>query len=107
MGRLWYFWTQSGSCRRGRCDLLLLALQCGQIRYDVTDLRFGEDAEHGGHDGHGWRDGDDLIAGNGLGFAIWEAQSDLFCVFFPQNGGEGFAVLGGDGDEAVAGGDLG
>lgn len=49
---------------------LLLRLQACQIGHDIADLRFREDAEHGGHDADGWGGAGDGGARNLLRFAI-------------------------------------
>jgi len=92
---------------RGCEASLLLRLQARQVGHDIADLRFGEDAEHGGHDADGWGGGGDLCAGDFLGFAVGGAEDDLGGVFFVEGTGEAFAVLEGDGNEAITGGDDG
>jgi hypothetical protein len=84
-----------------------LRLQTGQIGHDIADLRFGEDAEHGGHDADGWGGGGDLCAGYSLEFSVGEFEADLLRVFLVESAGEAFAVLEGEGDEAITGGDDG
>lgn len=87
---------------RGCEASLLLRLQARQVGHDIADLRFGEDAEHGGHDADGWGGGGDLCAGDFLGFAVGGAEDDLGGVFFVESAREAFAVLEGDGNEAIA-----
>ena len=48
-----------------------------------------------------------MIAGNLLRFAVGGAEDDLGGVFFVEGTGEAFAVLEGDGNEAITGGDDG
>lgn len=86
--------------------LALLGLEAAQVGDDVTNLAWGEDAEHGGHHGDGWGLHGDLGAREFFLGAVGEAEGDGGFVFFEEGSSVVAAVLHGDGDEAVTRDDL-